>query len=62
MTEPKKQGFATMDPTRVRQIAVMGGRRSQESGRGHAFTSAEAREAGRKGGAARAAANRAKSA
>ena len=52
MTESKKQkrGFASMDHQRVRELAVIGGKRSQEGGRAHVFTSEEARAAGRKGG------------
>ncbi|TGE18605.1 KGG domain-containing protein [Hymenobacter elongatus] len=46
------RGFAAMDPTEQRRIASEGGKASHESGRGHRFTSEEAREAGRKGGQA----------
>jgi uncharacterized protein len=55
------RGFASLPKERVREISILGGRRVQESGRGHVFSSDEAREAGRKGGAAKAA-NRAKQA
>jgi general stress protein YciG len=48
-----RRGFAAMDPEEQREIARMGGRASHEYGRGHEFTSEEAREAGRKGGQAR---------
>jgi general stress protein YciG len=48
----RARGFAAMDPTQQRRIASEGGRASHESGRGHRFTSEEAREAGRKGGQA----------
>jgi len=48
------RGFAAMDPEEQRRIASEGGKASHESGRGHEFTSEEAREAGRKGGEARA--------
>ncbi|MDB5236063.1 MAG: hypothetical protein JWR44_3056 [Hymenobacter sp.] len=48
------RGFAAMDPEEQRRIAAQGGRASHMSGRGHEFTSEEAREAGRKGGEARA--------
>jgi general stress protein YciG len=48
-----RRGFAAMDPQERREIARMGGRASHEYGRGHEFTSEEAREAGRKGGYAR---------
>ncbi|GAA4013104.1 hypothetical protein GCM10022408_27530 [Hymenobacter fastidiosus] len=46
------RGFAAMDPAEQRRIASEGGRASHESGRGHRFTSEEARAAGRKGGQA----------
>lgn len=44
------RGFASMDAERVREIARMGGRASQEKGTAHRWTSEQAREAGRKGG------------
>ena len=44
------RGFAGMDPEEQRRIASEGGKASHESGKGHEFTSEEAREAGRKGG------------
>ena len=50
-----KRGFAALSPERRREIASMGGRAAHEQGRGHEFTSDEAREAGRKGGRASAA-------
>ncbi|GAA4376913.1 KGG domain-containing protein [Hymenobacter koreensis] len=46
------RGFASMDPEQQRRIAAEGGRASHLSGRGHEWTSQEAREAGRKGGQA----------
>lgn len=46
------RGFAGMDDERQREIAAEGGRASHEQGKGHEFTSEEAREAGRKGGQA----------
>jgi general stress protein YciG len=49
---PKPRGFAAMDPERVREIASRGGKRVHELGKGHQFTSDEAREAGTKGGTA----------
>ena len=49
------RGFAGMDPQRQREIAAEGGRAAHVSGNAHQFTSEEAREAGRKGGEARAA-------
>jgi len=48
-----RRGFAAMDPQRRRTIASNGGRTAQEKGTAHQFTSAEAKEAGRKGGIAR---------
>lgn len=52
MGKPSKQktgrGFAGMDPQRQREIASMGGRAAHTSGRGHEFTSDEARAASRK--------------
>ncbi|MCA1323635.1 KGG domain-containing protein [Herbaspirillum sp. alder98] len=44
------RGFAAMDPQKQRQIASMGGKAAHAKGAAHEFTSAEAREAGRKGG------------
>lgn len=52
------RGFAAMDPATQRRIASEGGKASHESGRGHEFTSEEAREAGRKGGEASGGGNR----
>jgi len=46
------RGFAAMDPARQRLIASQGGKASHQSGKGHQFTPAEARAAGRKGGKA----------
>lgn len=54
-----KQGFASMDPQRQREIASLGGQIAHRDGRAHEFTSEEARAAGRKGGLARAANRRA---
>lgn len=48
----RPRGFAAMDPEQQRRIASEGGKASHESGRGHRFTSEEARAAGRKGGQA----------
>lgn len=45
-----RKGFAVMSKERQRAIASLGGKASQASGRGHRFTSEEARAAGRKGG------------
>ncbi|SNS06017.1 KGG domain-containing protein [Hymenobacter mucosus] len=51
-TPKRPRGFAAMDPEMQRRLASEGGRASHESGRGHRFTSEEARAAGRKGGQA----------
>ena len=59
-TKKSNRGFASMDPQRQREIASEGGRAAHEKGTAHEFTSEEAREAGRKGGMARSAANRAR--
>ncbi len=45
-----KRGFAAMSPERQRQIASEGGREAHRQGVAHEWNSAEAREAGRKGG------------
>jgi general stress protein YciG len=54
MTEDKKskRGFASMSPEMRRAIASKGGKSAHLMGRAHQFDSAEAAEAGRKGGAA----------
>lgn len=46
-----RRGFAAMSPEKQREIASLGGKAAQATGRGHRFTSEEARAAGRKGGA-----------
>ena len=46
------RGFAAMDENKQRDIASAGGRAAHEKGTAHEFDSAEAREAGRKGGEA----------
>ena len=48
-----RRGFASMDPEMQRRIASEGGKASHQSGRGHRWTSDEARQAGRKGGQSR---------
>ena len=48
--EKSRRGFAAMSPEQQRRIASEGGRASHESGKGHRFSSEEARAAGRKGG------------
>jgi hypothetical protein len=50
--EKRKRGFASMDPDRQRQIASKGGRAAHEKGTAHEWSGEEAKEAGRKGGAA----------
>lgn len=52
MSEKSRRGFASMDPERQRAIASKGGRAAHEKGTAHVWTAREAREAGRKGGAA----------
>jgi general stress protein YciG len=47
------RGFASMDPTRQREIASKGGRAAHERGTAHEWTQEEARAAGRKGGLSR---------
>lgn len=47
------RGFASMDPAKQRAIAAEGGRAAHAQGVAHEFDSAEAREAGRKGGQSR---------
>src|SRR5687767_15860017 len=47
-----KRGFASMDPSKQREIASKGGRAAHSKGTAHEFTSDEARVAGRKGGEA----------
>lgn len=51
MTTEPKRGFAALSPEQRRAVAASGGRAAQASGRGHRFTSEEARVAGAKGGA-----------
>jgi uncharacterized protein len=50
--ESKKQGFAALDPDTLREISRKGGVAAHRLGKGHKFTSEEARAAGRKGGKA----------
>lgn len=47
-----KRGFASLTPERRREIARKGGRAAHAAGTAHQFTSAEAKVAGAKGGAA----------
>lgn len=52
-TETKsKRGFASLSKERQREIARLGGKKAHERGTAHRFDKEEAREAGRKGGAA----------
>ncbi len=53
MSNIKKRGFGSMDRVIQREIAREGGLAAHLKGTAHEFTSAEAREAGRKGGLAR---------
>ena len=47
-----KRGFASMDPSRQREIASKGGKAAHQQGVAHEWTPDEARKAGRKGGEA----------
>ena len=47
----RRYGFQGMPPEKIREIASLGGKTSQASGRAHRWTSEEAKAAGRKGGA-----------
>ena len=49
-TGKSRRGFASMDPSRQREIASKGGRAAHQKGTAHEWTSDEARNAGRKGG------------
>jgi hypothetical protein len=52
-SKPKRlYGFAAMDPAKRAAISALGGKRAQELGHGHRFSSDEARRAGRLGGQA----------
>lgn len=44
------RGFASMSPERRKEVAAMGGRRTQKLKKGHLWTRDEARDAARKGG------------
>jgi general stress protein YciG len=52
MVEKKRRGFAAVSPETMREIARKGGRAAHEKGTAHEWTSSEAREAGKLGGAA----------
>jgi general stress protein YciG len=45
-----KRGFAAISPERQKAIASMGGKAAHRAGTAHKWDSAEAQEAGRKGG------------
>lgn len=47
------RGFASMEPSKQRRIASMGGKTAHIRGTAHKFTKEEAKAAGRKGGLAR---------
>ena len=47
-----RRGFAVMDRDKQREIAAKGGRAAHEKGTAHRWSEEEAKEAGRKGGAA----------
>lgn len=51
-TRSTGRGFAGMNKEKQREIASLGGRAAHASGNAHEWTSAEAREAGRRGGIA----------
>src|SRR5678815_4680616 len=53
MSGKSKRGFASMDPSRQRDIASKGGKAAHAKGTAHEWTADEARRAGRKGGEAR---------
>lgn len=48
----RPRGFATWDPAKQREAARLGGKKAHALGRGHQWTSEEAKAAGRKGGLA----------
>jgi general stress protein YciG len=48
----EQRGFASMASNRQREIASMGGKAAHVKGTAHQWTTEEARDAGRKGGAA----------
>jgi general stress protein YciG len=55
MDQPKsKRGFASMDPKRLRELASSGGKAAHRNGKAHRWNTKEAREAGKKGGKAKA--------
>lgn len=50
MADKSNRGFASMDPSKQKEIASKGGRAAHAKGTAHEWSSDEAREAGRKGG------------
>ena len=50
----QRRGFASMDGTRQREIASLGGKAAHAKGTAHEWSREQARAAGRKGGLARA--------
>ncbi|HSP13901.1 MAG TPA: KGG domain-containing protein [Thermoanaerobaculia bacterium] len=50
MANTSRRGFASMDPSKQREIASKGGKAAHAKGTAHEFSSDEARVAGRKGG------------
>ena len=52
MAGKSRRGFASMDPSRQREIASKGGKAAHAKGTAHEWTSDEARVAGQKGGVA----------
>ena len=50
MSGKSKRGFASMDPSRQRDIASKGGKAAHAKRTAHEWTADEARRAGRKGG------------
>jgi len=48
--EKKKRGFANLSPEKRREIASRGGKKAQEMGVSHKWTSETAKLAGQKGG------------
>lgn len=54
MKEKGRQGFASMDPAKQRELASKGGKSAHAKGVAHQWTSQEAQVAGHKGGQRRA--------
>lgn len=50
--EKSDRGFASMDPDKQRKIASKGGKAAHAKGTAHEWNSEQAKDAGRKGGAA----------